>query len=234
MHFFNITNGGHKEMNKENKRPFGLDAVLLFSLCFGSLILMICYFVLSLPLSSAQYPLSFPIAQLTMWLAGFLLILSVVGLWLQKKIAYYSLIFAWIAIMYSGHTFYVIEILSTRFYLARPGSFPHFLVYGTIPIAIVFYMVVKKKEIENWMQIENLYQFEKLVGIFSGLLAFLGVQLLLNSFVLIIMDFYPELGFIISFIIWLIIWLIAAAVSFIVYDIVSHRLIRRKLKGDFN
>lgn len=221
-------------MNKENKRPFGLDAVLFFSLCFGFLILMICYFVLSLPLSSAQYPLSFSIAQLTMWLAGFLLILSVVGLWLQKKIAYWSLIFAWIAITFSGHTFYVIEILSTRYYLAEPGSFTHFLVYGAIPIAIVFYMVVKKNEIENWMQIENLYQFEKLVGIFSGLLAFLGVRLLLNSFVLIIMDFYPELGFIISFIIWLIVLLIAAAVSFIVYDIVSHRLIRMKLKGDFN
>jgi len=50
---------------------------------------------------SSQYPILF-IAQLALSLAGFLLILSVVGLWLQKKIAYWSMMFTWVVIMFSG------------------------------------------------------------------------------------------------------------------------------------
>ena len=161
-----------------------------------------------------------------MWLAGFLLILSIVGLWLQKKIAYWSLIFAWLAIMFSGlYTNYVIEILSAGFILAGPGGFiPDFLVYGAIPIVIVFYMLVKKSKIEKWMQIENLYQFERLIGIFFGLLAFFGVLLFLNTFVLIIVDISRWLATIIGFIVCL----IAASVGLIVYEIVAHKLIRMK------
>ena len=84
---------GNEEMKRENKRPLGLDIVLFFSAIFAMGMLMIGFtvFLFSLYYSS-QYPILF-IAQLALSLAGFLLILSVVGLWLQKKIAYWSMMF---------------------------------------------------------------------------------------------------------------------------------------------
>jgi len=150
----------HEEMKKENKRPLGLDVVLFFSAIFGFGMLMIGFTVFSFSLYySSQYPILF-IAQLALSLAGFLLILSVVGLWLQKKIAYWSMMFAWVVIMLSGLcTNYVIEIKTEGFIPAGPGGFiPDFLFYGVIPIAIVFYLLAEKSKIENWIRIKNLHQ----------------------------------------------------------------------------
>ena len=150
---------GNEEMKKENKRPLGLDVVLFFSAIFAMGMLMIGFTAFSFSSYSSQYPILF-IAQLALSLAGFLLILSVVGLWLQKKIAYWSMMFAWVVIMFSGlYTNYVIEIKTGGFIPAGPGGFiPDFLFYGVIPIAIVFYMLTEKSKIENWIEIKNLYQ----------------------------------------------------------------------------
>ena len=93
---------GNEEMKRENKRPLGLDIGLFFSAIFGLGMLMIGFTAFSFSLYySSQYPILF-IAQLALSLAGFLLILSVVGLWLQKKIAYWSMMFTWVVIMFSG------------------------------------------------------------------------------------------------------------------------------------
>lgn len=217
----------HEEMKKEKKRPLGLDIVLFFSAIFGFGMLMIGFTVFSFSLYySSQYPILF-IAQLALSLAGFLLILSVVGLWLQKKIAYWSMMFAWVVIMFSGlYTNYVIEIKTEGFIPAGLGGFiPDFLFYGVIPIAIVFYLLAEKSKTENWIEIKNLYQLERLVGIISGLVVFLGIIFLLNYFVLtMIMDPFTWLATIIAFIVWL----IAVFISFIVYNIVAHGLIRKK------
>lgn len=89
----------------------------------------------------------------------------------------------------------------------------------------MFYLLAEKGKIENWIRIKNLYQLEKLVGILSGLVVFLGIIFLLNYFVLsMIMDPFTGLATIIAFIVWL----IAVFISFIVYNIVAHSLIRKK------
>ena len=142
----------------------GLDIVLFFSAIFGFGMLMIGFTVFSFSLYySSQYPILF-IAQLALSLAGFLLILSVVGLWLQKKIAYWSMMFAWVVIMLSGLcTNYVIEIKTEGFIPAGPGGFiPDLLFYGVIPIAMVFYLLAEKSKIENWIEIKNLHQHKKM------------------------------------------------------------------------
>ena len=223
---------GNEEMKRENKRPLGLDVVLFFSAIFGFGMLMIGFTVFSFSLYSSQYSILF-IAQLALSLAGFLLILSVVGLWLQKKIAYWSMMFAWVVIMFSGlYTNYVIEIKTGGFIPAGPGGFiPDFLFYGVIPIAIVFYMLAEKSKIENWIKIKNLYQLERLVGIISGLVVFLGIIFLLNYFVLsMIMDPFTWLATIIAFIVWV----IAVFISFIVYNIVAPGLIKKRSGGHFS
>jgi HEAT repeat protein len=215
----NIAKELHEEKKKENKRPSGLDIILSWSTIFGVVMLSFVYILYSYP------PHALFIPNLILSLGSFLLILSVIGIWFQKKIAYWSLIFAWLAIMFSGlYINYVTEIETRGFIPAGPGGFiPDLLFYGVIPIAIVFYMLAEKSKIEDWIKIENLYQLEKLVGILSGLLVFIGVIFLLGHFG--ITGIEPVwLATIICFIIVG----IAGVIVSITYNMIVQGLIRRK------
>ena len=226
----NITKERREEMKKEKKIPFGLYVVLPFSAIFGVAMFIIGFTALSLPF---HYASTF-IPALIQSLAGFLLILSVIGLWFQKKVAYWSLIFTWIAIMFPGlYMNYIAEIKMGDFIPAGPGGFiPDFLFYGIIPIAIAFYMLAEKIKIEKWIEIKNLYQLEKLVGIFSGFLVFLGILGTLNYAILFktaLIDSSAVLVAVIS----IIDFLIAYFISFYVYDITTNYLIKMKSKRTF-
>lgn len=144
--------------NMENKKPSGLNTVLIFSTFYGIVFLIIGIVVFSFSFGTSSllfYSPIFFIAMLAECLAGFLLIVSVIGFYMKKKIAYWSIIFAWVALMISGlYINYVIEIGTEGLIPAGPAGFiPDLIFYGVIPCAILFYMLAEKTKIENWFEI---------------------------------------------------------------------------------
>jgi HEAT repeat protein len=223
----------HEKIKKENKIPSGLGMVLLFSAFFG--LLTFGRYILTFQLANTLFELdpTLFIRNSCLSLTGFLLILSAVGLWLQKKVGYWGIIFGWIPIMFFGlyYIYHVIEV--------GPGSALRpiattvgFILFGLLPITIIFYMLAEKKKIENWVEIESPYQFEKLVGIFSAFLVFLGILGTLNYAILFktaLIDSSSVLVAVIS----IIDFLIAYFISFYVYDITTDYLIKMKSKRTF-
>ena len=213
-----IANETEEEKKKENKVPFGLDMVLLFSAFFG--LLAFVYGINTFQFANTLFELdpTLFIINSGLSLTGFLLILSAVGLWLQKKVAYWGLIFGWIPIMFFGlyYIYHVIEV--------GPGSALRpiatavgFILFGLLPITIIFYMLAEKKKIENWVEIRSSYQFEKLVAILSAFLVSFGV-IFLSALTGI---WTTVIGFFITI-------LIVYFISVIVYNVLADSLIKRK------
>lgn len=213
-----IIKGRREEKKKENKVPFGLGMILFFSAFFG--LLAFVYGINTFQFANTLFELhpALFIINSGLSLTGFLLILSAVGLWLQKKVAYWGIIFGWIAIMFFGlyYIYHVIEVGPGS--ILRPiATTVGFILFGLLPITIIFYMLAEKKKIENWVEIKSPYQFEKLVAILSAFLVSFGV-IFLSALTSI---WTTVIGFFITI-------LIVYFISVIVYNVVAGSLIKRK------
>lgn len=213
-----IANKTEEKEKKENKVPFGLSMILFFSAFFG--LLAFVYGISTFQFANTLFELhpSLFIINSGLSLTGFLLILSAVGLWLQKKVAYWGIIFGWIAIMFFGlyHVYHVIKVGPGS--ILRPiATTMGFIHFGLLPTTITFYMLAEKKKIENWVETKSPYQFEKLVAILSASLVSFGV-----IFLSVLIGIWTNvIGFLITF-------LIVYFASCIVYNVVAGGLIRRK------
>ena len=116
--------------------------------------------------------------------AGVLLLVASVGILFKKRIAHWLMIVSWMTIMITGLYFkYTMEIKYGKYITFNPmGFIPDLFWYGLVPIAIMSYLIIKREEIEEFIETKELHLLEKFIAVIIVIALFMIVKIIGNIF----------------------------------------------------